>query len=404
MGISVAVVLAPDRAVAASGRAVAMTSFAVLLAPLTVGTRRTHSSARAGRPAAYGQPRTVSRMRSLRLVLGFVLILLVLPARAYAAEWDTTVVYVDCGTAGKASVAADGTARGFAECGGQNIFYFDHPLGQDASGRFSPYHGKVLATAWDGVSVTYVLYREGTAVKIGGRVGDTGAFVSPTTLSSNGLADGDLVASSGKWWAVWPERVGTNTDLYQAHTLLGTATRHRLTVAANWDAEPSLSLAAGRLMLAWTRSASATSAAGPSHIYLATSTGGPWAGRQYTGGGITNAHPSLAVGHQDKVVWNRDGRALIGRTSGGVEHDFGPSSPRAELAKSGPTVMVAWDVGGSAVNFATSSTGNWGPSQHVINGSLIFLLARGGKGQIGWYFQPPDNDPGTPTTWLSVEP
>jgi hypothetical protein len=148
---------------------------------------------------------------------------------------------------------------------------------------------------------------------------------------------------------------------------LGTATRHRVTVAANWDAEPSLSRAGGRLMLAWTRSASATSAAGPSHIYLATSTGGPWAGRRYTGLGITNAHPSLATGHQDKVVWNRDGRALIGRVSGGVEHDFG-SSTRAELAVSGTTVMVAWEVVrpgivpgtiDATVDFATSSTGSW---------------------------------------------
>jgi hypothetical protein len=38
MGISVTVALAPGRAVLASGRAVGMTSFAVLLAPLTVGT------------------------------------------------------------------------------------------------------------------------------------------------------------------------------------------------------------------------------------------------------------------------------------------------------------------------------------------------------------------------------
>src|SRR5215217_3845109 len=38
MGLSVTVALAPDRTVLASGRAVLMTSFAVLLAPLTVGT------------------------------------------------------------------------------------------------------------------------------------------------------------------------------------------------------------------------------------------------------------------------------------------------------------------------------------------------------------------------------
>jgi MFS family permease len=38
MGVSVTVAIAPDRAVLASGRAVAMSSFAVVLAPLTVGT------------------------------------------------------------------------------------------------------------------------------------------------------------------------------------------------------------------------------------------------------------------------------------------------------------------------------------------------------------------------------
>ena len=38
MGMAVTVALAPGRAVLASGRAVGVTSFAVLLAPLTVGT------------------------------------------------------------------------------------------------------------------------------------------------------------------------------------------------------------------------------------------------------------------------------------------------------------------------------------------------------------------------------
>jgi len=38
MGLSVTVALAPDRVVTASGRAVGVTAFAVLLAPLTVGT------------------------------------------------------------------------------------------------------------------------------------------------------------------------------------------------------------------------------------------------------------------------------------------------------------------------------------------------------------------------------
>jgi fucose permease len=60
MGISVTVALAPGRAALASGRAVAMTSFAVLLAPLTVGT--------------------LADATSLRAALGAVPVLLVLSA------------------------------------------------------------------------------------------------------------------------------------------------------------------------------------------------------------------------------------------------------------------------------------------------------------------------------------
>jgi MFS family permease len=48
MGLSVTVALAPEQAALASGRAVAMTSFAVLLAPLTVGTLADATSLKAG--------------------------------------------------------------------------------------------------------------------------------------------------------------------------------------------------------------------------------------------------------------------------------------------------------------------------------------------------------------------
>jgi hypothetical protein len=47
MGIAVTVALARDQAVLASGRAVGMTSLAVLLAPLTVGTLADATSLRA---------------------------------------------------------------------------------------------------------------------------------------------------------------------------------------------------------------------------------------------------------------------------------------------------------------------------------------------------------------------
>jgi MFS family permease len=64
MGLSVTVALAPERAVVASGRAVAMTSLAVLLAPLTVGT--------------------LADAASLRAALGLVPVVLVLAAAGLA--------------------------------------------------------------------------------------------------------------------------------------------------------------------------------------------------------------------------------------------------------------------------------------------------------------------------------
>ena len=75
MGVSLAVALAPGQAALASGRVVAMSSFAVVLAPLTVGT--------------------LADVTSLRIALGVVPVMVVLAsvgltlvARAQARESD----------------------------------------------------------------------------------------------------------------------------------------------------------------------------------------------------------------------------------------------------------------------------------------------------------------------------
>jgi len=58
MGVSLAVALAAGRSALASGRVVAMSSFAVVLAPLTVGTLADATSqGRARRCASHGRPR-----------------------------------------------------------------------------------------------------------------------------------------------------------------------------------------------------------------------------------------------------------------------------------------------------------------------------------------------------------
>ena len=67
MGISLAVALAPEQSALASGRVVAVTSFAVLLAPLTVGT--------------------LADQTSLTIALGVVPIMLVLAAAGLTLVW-----------------------------------------------------------------------------------------------------------------------------------------------------------------------------------------------------------------------------------------------------------------------------------------------------------------------------
>jgi MFS family permease len=67
MGVSLAVALAPERAVLASGRAVATSSFAIVLAPLTVGT--------------------LADATSLKAALGIVPVMLVLAATGLTLVW-----------------------------------------------------------------------------------------------------------------------------------------------------------------------------------------------------------------------------------------------------------------------------------------------------------------------------
>jgi predicted MFS family arabinose efflux permease len=67
MEISLAVALAPEQSALASGRVVAVTSFAVLLAPLTVGTLADHTS--------------------LTVAIGIVPIMLVLAAAGLTLVW-----------------------------------------------------------------------------------------------------------------------------------------------------------------------------------------------------------------------------------------------------------------------------------------------------------------------------
>jgi MFS family permease len=85
MGISVAVALAPERAALASGRAVAMTSFAVLLAPLTVGTLADTTSLK----AALG-------VVPIALVLAAAALTLVCRARTRASSAPATAIATSC--------------------------------------------------------------------------------------------------------------------------------------------------------------------------------------------------------------------------------------------------------------------------------------------------------------------
>ncbi len=102
-----------------------------------------------------------------------------------------------------AAAGADGKVHGFVNfsgvtCGRTDIWYFEG-AGSSWTAVLSPYRGRVLGVAND-LTGTYLLYNDGTNTRIAKRAGT--AFTSGRPIAAPAQT-GDVIASGGKWWAVF---------------------------------------------------------------------------------------------------------------------------------------------------------------------------------------------------------
>src|SRR5262245_26258594 len=160
-----------------------------------------------------------------------------------------------------AVAAPDASTQGFVSfrggtgaCGGR--VWFVERRGGRWTRHLSPYTGQVLAVAADATG-TYVLYRSfahGRALRVGKRAA-AGWYAGGRLLSSSvTVRSGAIVATGGRWWAVWsedgPELVDGKrlTDLYQAKIIGRELVKQRVTAKEylhSYDGYPSLLLRPG---------------------------------------------------------------------------------------------------------------------------------------------------------------
>jgi hypothetical protein len=265
-----------------------------------------------------------------------------------------------------------GVAHGFESLFGSSCntpIQIDYVQGSGSSWtrEATPYRGFVVAVAWD-TTGTYLLYVDiaGLALRITKRLTDgtyTGGRVLSTHVGPDGsLAQGDVVAAGGQFWAVWREHVGAGgapgdefdqTDLFQARTIGGVHGRQRITTSPAWDSMPTLARTpAGTfpLNLVWSRGGS-DFGANPADLRRALgSSAGTWSSSSFAALGSFNFWPDAqVVGTTTYVTWLRDGRAVAADNGGGpfTSHTFntpailnGPPS----IAVSSGTVAVGWTV------------------------------------------------------------
>jgi hypothetical protein len=251
-------------------------------------------------------------------------------ASAAAPAFGTPVTVVSAGcnfedVTGDVVLSGDAITRGFVAFHGggcpaePSIRYF-RQSGAGWTAITSPYRGRVMAVAADGIA-TWLLYANGGGVHLGLRTA-VGGFAASRRLSPIGLGGavfptGDVVASAGRYWAVWSEQVGpggefAQQELFQALTLGqghfhdGIA-RQRITVNSADDAEPSLTLdpavtgSAGRAVLVWARSDGAQGLV--SRLRTASAAfDGRWTSRQWTPTGTFAHGADLRTIFSSKVI------------------------------------------------------------------------------------------------------
>jgi hypothetical protein len=273
-------------------------------------------------------------------------------------------------------------AHGFADLWGCpnddfRIHYFEGS-GTTWTLQATPYHGFVLAVAWDATG-TYLLYIDVDSANFDLRITKrltNGTYTGGRRLASgqaldSNLSHGDVVASGGQWWAVWSEHVapgggpgneGQQSDLFQAYTIGGTFHgRQRITTTTTqWDDEPTLALTPGTtfpLVLVWDRGGSPLGPGSPLDLRRATgNAAGTWSSSLLATAGFFNFRPDVQVaGTTTYVTWNRDGRTVMADNGGGsfVSHTF--NTPGNQNIGFGPRIAIAagkvfvgWTAGGTS--------------------------------------------------------
>jgi hypothetical protein len=343
--------------------------------------------------------------RLLPLVMAVLLVgALAAPARAIGSFgppvniWDPVCVF----DAFNVDLARDTSevAHGFADLWGCpnsdfRIHYFEGS-GTTWTLESTPYHGFVVAVAWDATG-TYLLYIDLATfnLRITKRL-TNGTYTSGRPLASgraldSNLSQGDVVASGGQWWAVWREHVASGgvpgdefdqTELFQAYTIGGTnVRRERITTNPGWDSAPTLALTPATtfpLVLVWSRSGSEFGPPSPSDLRRATgNAAGTWSSSLLATAGFTNFRPDVQVaGTTTYVTWNRDGRTVVADNGGGsfVSHTF--ITPGNQNIGFGPRVAV------SSGNVVVGWTGGTSPRPRA------FVAKRVGSAWTGTYASP----------------
>lgn len=262
-------------------------------------------------------------------------------------------------------------AHGFADLWGSDcnagvqIDYFEGS-GTTWTREATPYHGFVVAVAWDPTG-TYLLYVDiaNLELRITKRLANgtyTGGRLLSTHVGSDGsLAQGDVVAAGGQWWAVWREHVAPGgspgdefdqTELFQAYTVGGTPHgRRRITTNPQWDSAPTLARRPAStfpLTLVWARGGSDFNPGQTDLKRALGNAGGTWSSSSLATLGILNFWPDVQVdGTTTYVTWNRDGRTVAADNSGGsfASHTFntpGIQHARPRIAISSGSVIVGW--------------------------------------------------------------
>ena len=298
-----------------------------------------------------------------------------------------------------ASMGNDGVAYGYVGCSinavpQYPIDFFQHDTGTGVSKIASPYFGGLLASAFDGVQSTYVLYWEGADLKLGRRDEGTASFDPPLVLSSSypGSTAGraDLVAHNGAWWAVWSESVdvrGTPTlQLFQQRTLNGIGLREQISFGPQSNVDPSLALSKSMVSMSWTRSTAASAI-----IMLGTSSLGNWTSAQYSKDGTLNTRSDVATnGSARYLVWDQDGAIVESDDASGSirTRSLSAAGSNPKIAVSDRVPAVSWTNPNPAARatFMQRKSINWlGVDLPEFPSYSAEVLSTGHKARVIYY-------------------